>query len=76
MDMIRKWRLTSHSSITTHGTLKLHTLRFGDDQIILENSENTLLRSVTNLQHSYGSAVLDFEVTKIQVLCFLGCDAV
>jgi hypothetical protein len=34
-DMNRKWRLTSHSSITINRNLKLDTLLFAADQVIL-----------------------------------------
>jgi len=48
-DMIRKWRLVSHSSITINGNLRLDTSLFTDDQIIVADSEDEQQHSLYNL---------------------------
>jgi hypothetical protein len=71
-DVIREWKTRSNPRIWLKEAAALNTLLFADDQIIIQESEDELQRSIFYLTNIYKSYNLKISINKTKTVSFKG----
>ena len=65
--LVRKWRIKFHIGIKVNSETILNTLLHADDQLIMQETEDNLQRTIHKLNHHLAQYNLKLFINKIKV---------
>jgi hypothetical protein len=71
-----KWKQIYREDITLSTSVKIKTLLFADDQIIIADTEDNLWRGVFSLQNTTKNFCMEMSSEKSETMALLGQDPV